>query len=164
MDSLGSTWTHDAEGKLTAWANGSLSASYVYDALGQRLTRSVSNGDFAAYAYGVLTHSAGTSGYAAWEWANIGDAVYAHSNTYFQSTDNQGTPRLETDSARATHNSFSVNLPFGDEQNAGAMYGWNFFQGMLLDDPDGDMQHDYATPNRNYNPTEGRWMHSNQPA
>ncbi len=159
-DGLGGAWSYDAEGRVFAYSSSSASATYTYDALGQRshrvLSGVVSDYVFDNHGRENTKYSGGFSGLS---WSNLyfgasHVATYASSSTYFSHTDHLGSERMETDPTGNTNASAETNQPFGEWTSSGMQNGLGF-TGDLLDKFDGNAFH---TPNRQYSPTQGRWM------
>ena len=159
-DGVGGNWAPDSDGLLFGYDSSSMTATYTYDAIGQRLERTL-NGITYDYAFDNQgkENTKGSVGFAGWDWSELylGGAhagTYAAGSTYFSHTDNLGSERMETDPNGNTNGSFETNLPFGEWTSSG-MQSEKGFTGDLFDNTDG---YTFHTNNRQYNQTQGRWM------
>ncbi|HXZ81738.1 MAG TPA: RHS repeat-associated core domain-containing protein, partial [Terriglobales bacterium] len=153
-------YTYDAEGMVISANNGN--GRYFYDAFNRRVQRIY--GSTYDYAYDqqgrVIGVSSGGSMYRGELYAgawHIG--TYFGTGTYFNQLDWLGTERVRADWTGAVYESCQ-NTPFGDGQTCtGGESSLIHFAGMESDpetnDGDSSVSH---TWNRQYSPTEGRWL------
>jgi hypothetical protein len=117
------SYTYDAEGNIVTVDGGS-TATYVYDALNQRV-RTVASGAVTEFVF-----NAGGQRVSEWNattqtqlkghyyWGGMPLAYYDTSATHFEHQDWLGSERVRTSYNGAVEGSYT-NLPFGD----GALYG-----------------------------------------
>jgi RHS repeat-associated protein len=118
------SYTYNAENRITAVDGGS-TAAYVYDALGQRVSKTANGleSDYILDASGnirtVFGDGCGTGCWAAgYTYANGGlISVYGNSTTYFASRDHLGSTRLWTSLNQSIYDSLDY-LPFGEITSA----------------------------------------------
>jgi RHS repeat-associated protein len=103
-------WSFDDAGQLTA-GNG---ASYLYDGVGRRQQKTDAGGTVRSFVFdGGSPFSEYSPSFAR---ATGGFFTYANGTTYFNRTDNLGTPRLSTDYTGAVQRTEGVLMgPFGDD-------------------------------------------------
>ena len=133
-------------------------ATYTYDAAGQRVERTVA-GTTYDYVFDNQgkENTQGSAGFAGWNWSELylgglHVSTYADGSTYFSHADHLGSERMETDPTGNTNSSAQTNLPFGEWTSTGFQSGLGF-TGDLHDD--GGVFH---TPFRQLSQTQGRWM------
>jgi RHS repeat-associated protein len=149
-------WGYDAAGNLVSSSYGSSAASYSYDALGRRVEK-VSGGttyDFVLDGSNPLDEYQGSVWPTVWSRTNGGVFTYANGTTYFNRSDNIGTPRVSTDYTGAVKRTETMG-PFGDgftESYAGLDFT-GFAAGVWDQENNGD--HFGA---REYAKTQGRWL------
>jgi RHS repeat-associated protein len=149
-------WQYDDNGNLVSSSYGSSAATYVYDALGRRVEK-VSGGitfDFVLDGSNPLDEYQGSVWPTVWSRTNGGVFTYANGTTYFNRTDNIGTPRVSTDYTGAVKRTETMG-PFGDgftESYAGLDFT-GFAGGVWDQENNGD--HFGA---REYAKTQGRWL------
>ena len=149
-------WQYDDNGNLVSSAYGSSAASYSYDALGRRVER-VYGGttyDFVLDGSNSLDEYQGSVWPTVWSRTTGGAFTYANGTTYFNRTDNLGTPRVSTDYTGAVKRTETMG-PFGDgftESFAGLDFT-GFAGGVWDQENNGD--HFGA---REYAKTQGRWL------
>ena len=154
-------YTYDAEGHVTA-VDGGQTATYVYNALNQRVSASV-GGATIVYVYnaagqrvsewnGANPTSSPIQGKYYWGAKPV--AYYANGSTHFEHQDWLGTERMRTTYNGQVEGTFT-SLPFGDGQaTAGADTDANHYA-MLDHDTTSDT--DYAQY-RQYANMQGRWL------
>lgn len=151
------TFTYDAEGRMLTVDGGS-TASYVYDAFGQRVEGTI-NGSARDFIYdqnGRYVTAVTSSSWIRSELyaGNMHVATYGNNTTYFMHKDWLGTIRNQTGVAGQPVQP-AYSLPFGDAFGApGSSLSWMYFAGLQWD---GETYLDHASF-RDYNPTQGRWM------
>jgi RHS repeat-associated protein len=156
------SYTYDAEHRITA-VDGGNTASYVYDAMGRRVRKTV-GGAWTDYVYDadgrVVTEFISTSGTCtapcwATSYIYMGGAQvsqYKNGTTYFVHQDHLGSTRLLTKLDRTLQDSMDF-LPYG-EQIAGASGITHKFTGK---ERDAESNLDYFGA-RYYSNTMGRFM------
>jgi hypothetical protein len=123
----GTNWfTYDAEGRISqvnvSNANGALVATYVYNADGQRVRKTVS-GTTTDYIYDLAGHEiTEVNGSGGWNRSEVYAgghhlATYTNSTTYFIHADWLGTERVRSTLAASSCET-TVSLPFGDGQSS----------------------------------------------
>jgi RHS repeat-associated protein len=156
------TYTYDAEGNVTAMSGGT-AASYVYNALNQRVRTTVGS---AATEY--VFNSGGqrvsewnpatqTPNKGKYYWGGTPVAYYttgAAGGTHFEHQDWLGTERLRTSYNGGVEASFT-SLPWGDGQSAAGMDTDANHYAMLDHDTESDTDHAQF---RQYSNLQGRFM------
>jgi RHS repeat-associated protein len=159
-DGLGNTYTYDAEGRLTA-VSGSNSASYVYDALGQRV-RTVVNSQTSDFIFDPTGRALDQLSGATWQRGEIFigglhlatyNNVVVPATTYFDHADWVGTVRARSN-ATGTSAETCTSLPFGDSQNCTNTDVSTLHFAGLTGDSESNLQHAWY---RQYSTTQGRW-------
>lgn len=112
-DGLGNTYTYDAENRLITMG-GSNSASYVYDAFGNRVRTTVNSSpyDFVFGGSQAIDKVNATG----WSWVHPGGMMgitYTNSSTYFDHGDWTGTIRARSNVSGSSVETCS-SLAFGD--------------------------------------------------
>ena len=155
-DGLGNTYTYDAENRVISMS-GNNSASYVYDAFGQRVRATISSVPYDfLYSGGRAVDEYTSSG---WVWGDAGAAqlaVYANSTTYFSHNDWLGSVRAWSNVSGSSVETCTT-MPFGDAQTCTgtAPNSWNY-TGLPFDSESG-MSHALF---RQLSTTQGRWTSS----
>src|SRR6266446_3680315 len=150
------SYTYDAENRLIQVDGGS-TASYVYDAVGHRVTKTVS-GAWRDYLYDTSGNVVAETTSGGWNvgYAYLGGqllAQYSNSTTYFVHQDHLGSTRLRTTLSQSVYDSFDY-LPFGELLSGAGDYVHKF-TGDERDDETG-LDHTWF---RQYSSSLGRWMH-----
>ena len=155
------TYTYDAEGHVTA-VDGGQTASYVYNALNQRVSASV-GGATIVYVYNAAGQRVSEwNGVSPWSsqiqgkyyWGSKPVAYYANGSTHFEHQDWLGTERLRTAYNGAVEGTYT-SLPWGDGQGiSGADTDANHYAVL---DHDRETDTDYAQY-RQYANMQGRWL------
>ncbi len=153
------SYTYDAEGHITA-VDGGQTATYVYNALGQRV-RSVVGSTITEYVFNAagqrVSEWNGTTHLqlkGKYYWGSKPVAYYANGATHFEHQDWMGTERLRTTYNGAVEGVYG-SLPFGDGQAAtGADTDANHYAQL---DHDVETDTDYAEF-RQYSNAQGRWL------
>jgi RHS repeat-associated protein len=115
------SYTYDAEGRISKVDGGS-TATYTYDANGQRVRKATSSGT-TDYIYDLAGHEiAEVNGSGGWMRGEVYAgghhlATYVNSTTYFIHADWLGTERVRSTLAAASCET-TVSLPFGDGQSS----------------------------------------------
>jgi RHS repeat-associated protein len=152
-DGLGNTYTYDAEGRVIS-VSGNNSASYVYDAMGQRVRTTVNGSSYDFIFEGG--HAVDEVTASNWAWGDaggLGIAAYANSTTYFNSSDWLGTARVWSNVSGGSSGT-CTSLPFGDAQNCtGTMPVPMHYTGQPLDS-ETNLNHFLY---RQLSTMEGRW-------
>jgi RHS repeat-associated protein len=149
-------WQYDDNGNLVSSSYGSSATSYSYDALGRRVEK-IAGGttyDFVLDGSNPLDEYQGSVWPTAWSRTTGGVFTYANGTTYFNRTDDLGTPRVSTDYTAAVKRTETMG-PFGDgftESFAGLDFT-GFAGGVWDQENNGD--HFGA---REYAKTQGRWL------
>jgi RHS repeat-associated protein len=149
-------WQYDDNGNLVSSSYGSSAASYSYDALGRRVEK-IAGGttyDFVLDGSNPLDEYQGSVWPTAWSRTTGGVFTYANGTTYFNRTDDLGTPRVSTDYTGAVKRTETMG-PFGDgftESFAGLDFT-GLAGGVWDQENNGD--HFGA---REYAKTQGRWL------
>jgi RHS repeat-associated protein len=149
-------WQYDDNGNLVSSSYGSSAATYVYDALGRRVEK-VSGGitfDFVLDGSNPLDEYPGSVWPTVWSRTTGGVFTYANGTTYFNRTDDIGTPRVSTDYTGTVKRTETMG-PFGDgftESYTGLDFT-GFAGGAWDQENNGD--HFGA---REYAKTQGRWL------
>ena len=154
-------YTYDAEGNLTAVDGGS-TASYVYNALNQRVSETV-GGTTTQFAYNVagqrlsIWNTASPAGELQEEYY-VGSqrvAYFANNMLHFQHQDWTGTERMRTTFNGAVEGTFT-SMSFGDAfATVSGSDGDPAHYAMLDHDYSSDTDHAQF---RQYSSTPGRWM------
>lgn len=153
------SYTYDAENRIIA-ADGGNTASYVYNAAGERAQKTVA-GVATQYHYDaserVLAEYGGGCGLTCWSRGYVYrgtqlEAVYANSTTYFVHPDHLGSTHLMTALDRSVHDSMDYQ-PYG-EQTAGDTGTTHKFTGK---ERDAESNLDYFGA-RFYSSSMGRFM------
>jgi RHS repeat-associated protein len=149
-------WQYDDNGNLVSSAYGSSAASYTYDALGRRVEKvsGTTTYDFVLDGSNQLDEYQGSSWPTTWTRTTDGVFTYANGTTYFNRTDNLGTPRVSTDYTGTVRRTETMG-PFGDgftETYTGLDFT-SFAGGVWDQENNGD--HFGA---REYAKTQGRWL------
>jgi RHS repeat-associated protein len=143
-------WSFDDAGQLTA-GNG---ASYLYDALGRRQQKTDAGGTVRSFVFdGNSPFTEYSPGFTR---ATGGFFTYANGTTYFNRTDNLGTPRLSTDYTGAVQRTEGVLMgPFGDDftESLSTLDFTGYAGGFWDSENNGD--HFGA---REYQKTHGSWL------
>ena len=157
-----STYTYDLRSNLVNFAKGSSSGSYTFNALGQRVTKTV-GGVTTYFLYDESTNLIG-------EYDNSGNAVSEHiylngvpvglvkgNSLYYVHTDHLGTPRSITNNANTTVWKWSNTDPFGGNLPTTQTIVYNKrFPGQYFDN-ESKLHYNYY---RTYNPLTGRYIQS----
>jgi RHS repeat-associated protein len=120
------SYAYDAENRISNVDNGS-TASYVYDANGQRVRKTTSSGS-VDYLYDLAGHEiTEVSSSGSWNRGEVYAggrhlATYNNSTTYLIHSDHLGTERVRTDSS-GTSCETVASLPFGDWQTTSGSCG-----------------------------------------
>ncbi len=120
------SYAYDAENRITTVDNGA-TASYVYDAGGQRVRKSTSSGS-VDYLYDLAGHGiTELSSSGSWNRGEVYAggrhlATYNNSTTYLIHTDHLGTERVRADSSGTSCETIT-SLPFGDWQTTSGSCG-----------------------------------------
>lgn len=143
--------------------NGSLAASYTYNPLGQRVVKTLANGNKEIYHYdesGQLIAVADATGAVLREyiyWGNQQIALVSNSNLYFIHNDHLNTPQVVTDVNQQVVWMADYE-PFGklaaNQTNSIALF--SRFPGKYLDGETG-LYYNYF---RDYDPSIGRYIES----
>jgi RHS repeat-associated protein len=149
-------WQYDDNGNLVSSAYGSSAASYSYDALGRRVEKvsGTTTYDFVLDGSNPLDEYQGSSWPTTWTRTTDGAFTYANGTTYFNRTDNLGTPRVSTDYTGTVKRTETMG-PWGDgftESFTGLDFT-GFAGGVWDQENNGD--HFGA---REYSKTQGRWL------
>lgn len=154
-DGLGNTYTYDAENRLIAMS-GSNSASYVYDAFGNRVRSTVNSSSHDFIFNG--TQAVDEVSASGWIWGHPGGMMgvtYTNSSTYFDHSDWTGTVRARSN-VSGTSTETCTSLAFGDALTcAGTDYSPLHYTGQPLDS-ESNLHHFLA---RQLSTTQGRWIH-----
>jgi RHS repeat-associated protein len=155
-DGLGNSYTYDAENRVTSVnANG---ATYVYDALGQRVRATINSTPYDFIYNGGRAIDEVTA--SSWVWGDAGAsqlAVYSNSTTYFNHSDWLGLVRAWSN-VSGTSVGTCTNLPFGDgETCTGTMPTPWHYTGLPQDSVEDGLTHALF---RQLSTTQGRWMTS----
>ena len=155
------TYTYDAEGNVTAVDGGS-TASYVYNALNQRVSETV-GGTTTQFAYNVagqrvsIWNTASPAGQLVEQYyvGNKSVAYFANNMLHFQHQDWTGTERMRTTFNGAVEGTFT-SMSFGDAFSTVSGTDGDPYHYAVLD-------HDYSSDTdhaqfRQYSSTPGRWM------
>jgi RHS repeat-associated protein len=152
------TYTYDAEYRITSVGTCS-TASYVYDALGRRVRKTVGSSS-TDYFYDISGNKVAELQGSMWLRMDFYAAEshlgsYQGTRTYFSHQDWLGTERVRTNDAGAIAQSCTSN-PYGDNWTctSGGYTTQVSFAGMELDNE----TLLYHTPYRYYNPRLGLWM------
>ncbi len=157
------SYTYDGEGNVTAVDGGS-TATYVYNALNQRVRTSVGSTAtefvFSAGGHRVSEWSGTTRTQlqGKYYWGGTPVAFYTTGTgaaAHFEHQDWQGTERTRTTYNGAFEGTFT-SLPFGDAQSTSSGIDLDPYHFATLD-YDSETTTDHAQF-RQYNSTEGRWM------
>jgi RHS repeat-associated protein len=153
------SYTYDAEGNITAVDGGS-TASYVYNALNQRV-RTVVGGTATEFVFNAAgqrvsewngTTHAQLKGH--YYWGSKSVAFYASGATHFQHQDWLCTERMRTTYNGGVEGSFT-SLPFGDGQStAGSDLDANHYAALDLDYESGTEHAQF----RQESSAQGRWL------
>ena len=137
---------------------GSNSASYVYDAFGQRVRSTINSVPYDFIYKGRAAVDEVTS--SGWLWGDAGAsklALYANGTTYFNHTDWLGSIRAWSNMSGSSIGT-CTNLPFGDGQNCTGTSpnSWHYtgFTGLPYDSESG-LAHALF---RQLSYTQGRWI------
>jgi RHS repeat-associated protein len=157
------TYTYDADGNITAVDGGS-TASYVYNAMNQRVQAAVGStttafvfsqaGQRVSEWNGALSAQIQGKYY----WGGRPVAYYSGGNAHFEHQDWLGTERMRTTYNGSVEGSF-ISLPFGDGQSTSGTDGDANHYAEL--DHDNESDTEYAQF-RQYSNEQGRW-HSPDP-
>jgi len=151
-------YSYDAEGRMITVDGGS-TATYTYDASGQRVEESLYGGAPIDFIHDVQGHVVTEATASSWDRSelyagNTHVALYANSTTYFMHTDWLGSTKNQSDMSGNSAQWCSY-LPFADGFNCpGSQLDLMNFTG---DQWDGETGFSH-TLFRQYNPTQGRWM------
>jgi RHS repeat-associated protein len=153
-DGFGNAYTYDAENRVVSMT-GSKAATYVYDALGQRVRSTINSVPVDFIYNGGRAIDAVTA--TSWVWGDAGGsqlAAYANSTTYFNHRDWLGSVRVWSD-VSGTSVGTCTGLPFGDGQSCAGTgpTPWRY-TGLPYDSEDG-LTHALF---RQLSTTQGRWM------
>ena len=112
----GATYAYDAENRLTSTSSGS--ASYLYDATGRRVTKTVS-GAYRNYLYDLQRNVISEATSAGWATGYVylngrPIAEYANATTYFVTGDNLGSSRLLTNLSKGVQDCNGF-YPYGEQ-------------------------------------------------
>src|SRR6185437_5805602 len=117
------SYTYDAENRITS-VDGGATASYVYNAEGERVRRAVVGGLTLDYVYDLAGHAVAgvNAANGIWWVAEVFAggrhiATYVNSTTYFDHEDWLGTERVRT-AVNASVCESITSLPFGDGESA----------------------------------------------
>jgi YD repeat-containing protein len=104
-------WSYDDGGNVVSSSRGSSAATYSYDALGRRVEKilGATTFDFVLDGNNPIDEYQGSVR----SRVNGGLFTYANGTTYFNRTDNIGTPRVSTDYTGAVKRTETMG-PFGD--------------------------------------------------
>jgi RHS repeat-associated protein len=152
-DGLGNSYTYDAENRLTA-VTGTNSATYVYDALGQRVRSTINSTPYDFIYNGG--HPVDEITASSWVWGDAGAlqlAAYANSTTYFKHNDWLGTVRAWSNVSGGSIGT-CVSLPFGDAQTCTGTSPTPAHYTGLPQDSESGLTHALF---RQMSTTEGRW-------
>jgi RHS repeat-associated protein len=144
-------WTYDDFGNLST-GNG---ATFSYDALGRR-TQKVVSGTTYNFVLGLDGTPFNEYQGESWTRTTGGGFTYANNSTYFNRTDNLGTPRLSTDYTGTVQRTEGVLMgPFGDgfSETMSTLDFTGFAGGFW--DSENNSDHFGA---REYAKTQGRWL------
>jgi RHS repeat-associated protein len=153
-------YTYDAEGHTTAVDTGS-TASYVYNALNQRVQTTVGSTvtEFVFNAAGqrVSTWNGSTNAQiqGQYYWGSKPVGFYKGGAAHFQHQDWLGTERMRTTYNGSVEGSFT-SLPFGDDLTTASGTDTDAYHTATLDH-DAESETDHAQF-RQYNNDQGRWM------
>lgn len=161
LDGLGNTYKYDAEGNVLS-VSGSNTATYVYDALNQKVSAVTSAGT-SEYTYDYLGRrletwvpSANQASQVQVYWGTGKPFAYRASDgsTYFQHDDWLGTQRALTSYTGASAGTYQ-SLPFGDGfTSSGRNDNLTHFAGQDQSAVSGVIQAMF----RSMSTTDGRWM------
>ncbi|HEY4354460.1 MAG TPA: RHS repeat-associated core domain-containing protein [Acidobacteriaceae bacterium] len=164
-DAAGNVWSdgtysynHDAEGNVVG-VSGGTSATYVYDALNQRVETATSSGvqqfTFNRDGQRLLTlDGTGNVSSEASFFAGERTAFYNAGAFHFEHRDWLGTERMRTGQTGMVEGAFG-SLPFGDGYVAtGSDQDPNHFTGLDRDTETGN----YHAAFRDYSPANGTWL------
>ena len=112
----GATYAYDAENRLTSTSGGS--ASYLYDATGRRVTKTVS-GAYRNYLYDLNRNVISEATSAGWATGYVylngrPIAEYANATTYFITGDQLGSSRLLTNLSKGVQDCNGL-YPYGEQ-------------------------------------------------
>jgi RHS repeat-associated protein len=112
----GATYAYDAENRLTSTSGGS--ASYLYDATGRRVTKTVS-GAYRNYLYDLNRNVISEATSAGWATGYVylngrPIAEYANATTYFLTGDHLGSSRLLTSLSKGVQDCNGL-YPYGEQ-------------------------------------------------
>jgi RHS repeat-associated protein len=154
------TYTYDAEGHITA-VDGGQTATYVYNALNQRVSASV-GGTATEYVFNAAGKRVSEWNGATraqikgkYYWGALPVAYYANGAVHFEHQDWLGTERERTTYNGGVEGSY-ISLPFGD--------GFSTLTGADADaNHYGTLDHDAETATdhaqfRQYSEAQGRWL------
>jgi len=155
-DGLGHTYTYDAENRLLTVA-GSSSATYLYDALGQRVQATI-NSSPADFIYDQFGRAVTQATASVWQrselYAGWHVATYTNNTTYFDHSDWLGTVRARSSVSGASVET-CTSLPFGDAQTCtGTDWSPLHFTGQDWDS-ESSLTHFLF---RQLSTTQGRWI------
>ncbi len=167
------TYTYDAEGNITA-VSGNASATYVYNALNQRVRTTVGSGtptEFVFNANGQRVSEWNASTHAQlkgkYYWGGTPVAFYtttassAGAAAHFEHQDWLGTERMRTNYNSCNNPTYAVegtytSLPWGDDQTVASGSDWDAYHYATLD-YDAETNTDHAQF-RQYSNVQGHWM------
>lgn len=160
-DGLGDSYGYDALSRLS-WISGSNTATYTYDAFGNRVEEAPEYGagvttDFTFDPEGRSLHRT-TSGNSAFGMEVYGGGrhlgLYTNGNFYYFYQNQVGTLRMRTNysSSGSTLGGTCAELPFGDARTCSGTFDQVEFAGYRI-----DVDGEYFAPARAYTPTQGRW-------
>jgi RHS repeat-associated protein len=151
-------YSYDAEGHMLTVDGGS-TATYIYDASGQRVEETVNGGAPTDFIYDQQGHAVTEATATVWDRSELyagGShvALYANGTTYFMHTDWLGSTKNQSDMSGNSAQWCSY-LPFADGFDCpGSQLDLMNFTG---DQWDGETYLSH-TLFRQYNPFQGRWM------
>jgi RHS repeat-associated protein len=164
-DAAGNVWSdgiyiyaYDAEGNITG-VSGSAAASYVYNAINQRVETVTSSGteQFNFHPNGQRAATLDGTGAVVSEQAYLGSqplAFLTAGSFHYQHQDWLGTERVRTSASGSVEGSFT-SLPFGDYYfAAGSDQDPSHYTGLDEDSETGTIH----APFRQYAPVTGTWM------
>jgi RHS repeat-associated protein len=153
------SYTYDAEGHITA-VDGSQTASYVYNALNQRVRvtagSTVTECVFNAAGQRVSEWNGTTRAQlkGKYYWSGRPVAYYANGATHFEHQDWLGTERMRTGYTGSVEGSYN-SQPWGDGQSGTGTDGDANHYATLDHDTESDTDHAQF---RQYSNTQGRWL------
>ena len=164
----GVTLVHDARNKLRQYATGSITANYLYDAVGRRIRKSVNGDDVWMLWDGAnLLGEFNAAGTRLKRYAYL-DGSYAPvqlqdaNGTYYVHSDHAQAPRLVTNATaqtewRSRHHAFGGALVEADVDGDGISLQFNRRLPGQDYDPESGLVYNYY---RNFDPATGRYVQS----